>query len=53
MLLIADGLSSRDVGRRLNVSEGTVKVHLHSIYQKVNNRIALAKFAERYRDWME
>jgi two-component system, NarL family, nitrate/nitrite response regulator NarL len=55
MLLVADGLSNRDVGRRLNVSEGTVKVHLHSIYQKVavNNRTALAKFAGLYRDRME
>jgi two-component system, NarL family, nitrate/nitrite response regulator NarL len=54
MLLVADGLSNRDVGRRLNVSEGTVKVHLHSIYQKVavNNRTALAKFAGLYRDRM-
>ncbi len=52
MLLVADGLSNKDVGRRLNVSEGTVKVHLHSIYQKVavNNRTALAKFAGLYRD---
>jgi len=55
MLLVADGLSNKDVGRQLNLSEGTVKVHLHSIYQKVsvNNRTALAKFAVRYRDRME
>ena len=55
MLLVADGLSNRDVGRRLNVSEGTVKVHLHSIYQKVavQNRTALAIFAGLYRDRME
>jgi two-component system nitrate/nitrite response regulator NarL len=55
MLLVADGLSNKDVGRRLNVSEGTVKVHLHSIYQKVavNNRTALAKFAGLYRVRME
>jgi two-component system nitrate/nitrite response regulator NarL len=52
MLLVADGLSNKAVGRRLNVSEGTVKLHLHSIYQKVavNNRTALAKFAGQYRD---
>ena len=54
MLLVADGLSNKDVGQRLKVSEGTVKVHLHSIYQKVavNNRTALAKFAGLYRDRM-
>jgi two-component system nitrate/nitrite response regulator NarL len=55
MLLVADGLSNKEVGRRLNVSEGTVKVHLNSIYQKVavHNRTALAKFAGLYRDRME
>jgi two-component system nitrate/nitrite response regulator NarL len=55
MLLVADGLSNKDVGRRLNVSEGTVKVHLNSIYKKVavTNRTALAKFSGQYRDWTE
>jgi two-component system nitrate/nitrite response regulator NarL len=54
MLLVADGLSNKDVGQRLSVSEGTVKAHLHSIYQKVDvqNRTALAKFAGLYRDRM-
>ena len=34
---------NKDVGRRLNISEGTVKVHLHNIYSKlgVKNRTAL------------
>jgi Bacterial regulatory proteins, luxR family len=33
--------------RRLGVSEGTVKIHLHNIYEKVgvNNRTALAAMA--------
>ena len=54
MLLVVDGLSNKEVARRLNISEGTVKVFLHSIYQKVsvNNRTALAKFASLYRDRM-
>ena len=40
---LAKGLSNKDVGRRLNLSEGTVKVHLHNIYSKlgVKNRTAL------------
>jgi two-component system, NarL family, nitrate/nitrite response regulator NarL len=40
---LAEGLSNKDVGRRLNLSEGTVKVHLHNIYSKltVKNRTAL------------
>jgi two-component system nitrate/nitrite response regulator NarL len=33
--LASGGLSNKDVGRRLNLSEGTVKVHLHNIYQKL------------------
>jgi two-component system nitrate/nitrite response regulator NarL len=43
-LALAEGLSNKNVGRRLNLSEGTVKVHLHNIYQKfrVKNRTALA-----------
>jgi two-component system nitrate/nitrite response regulator NarL len=44
VLALAEGLSNKGVGRRLNLSEGTVKVHLHNIYQKlgVKNRTALA-----------
>ena len=44
---LAEGLSNKDVGRRLNLSEGTVKVHLHNIYSKlgVKNRTALAMLA--------
>ena len=52
VLLVADGLSNKEVGRRLQVSEGTVKIHLHNIYQKlqVNNRTALAALAIAHRD---
>jgi tripartite-type tricarboxylate transporter receptor subunit TctC len=41
--LISLGLSNKEVGRRLNLQEGTVKVHLHNIYSKtgVSNRTAL------------
>jgi two-component system nitrate/nitrite response regulator NarL len=51
-LLVADGLANKEVGRRLEVSEGTVKIHLHNIYQKlhVNNRTTLAALAITYRD---
>ena len=47
VLALAEGLSNKGVGRRLNISEGTVKVHLHNIYQKlgVKNRTALAALA--------
>lgn len=42
--LVAQGLRNRDVAERLGMSEGTVKVYLHGIFQKlgVENRTALA-----------
>jgi DNA-binding NarL/FixJ family response regulator len=52
MLKVAEGWSNKEVGRQLKISEGTVKMHLHSIYQKidVSNRTSLANFATVYRD---
>jgi two-component system nitrate/nitrite response regulator NarL len=52
MLRVADGLSNREVGSQLNIAEGTVKIHLNSIYHKVglSNRTSLANFASAYRD---
>ena len=52
MLRVAEGLSNKEVGRQLKISEGTVKMHLHSIYQKINinNRTSLANFAIAYRE---
>jgi two-component system nitrate/nitrite response regulator NarL len=42
--LIPEGLSNKEIGRQLDLSEGTIKVHLHRIYRKLalNNRTALA-----------
>ena len=34
--LVVSGLRNRDVAARLFVSEGTVKVHLHHIFEKLN-----------------
>jgi two-component system nitrate/nitrite response regulator NarL len=41
--LVCDGLSKKLVADRLGLTEGTVKFHLHTIYQKlgVHSRIAL------------
>jgi DNA-binding NarL/FixJ family response regulator len=33
--LVCDGLSNKMIARKLGVSEGTVKVHLHAIYRKL------------------
>lgn len=42
--LVSTGLSNREVGEQLQISEGTIKVHLHHIFQKlsIRNRTALA-----------
>jgi two-component system nitrate/nitrite response regulator NarL len=41
------GLHNKDIANRLSVSEGTVKVHLHHIYDKVkvDGRLALMVYA--------
>jgi DNA-binding NarL/FixJ family response regulator len=45
--LIAKGLSNSEIGRQLNASEATIKVHLSHIFLKlgVRNRTALAVLA--------
>lgn len=45
--LVAQGLRNRDVGNALGIGEGTVKVYLHTIYQKldIDNRTELALLA--------
>ena len=47
--LAASGLRNREMARRLEISEGTVKMHLHNIYRKLKleNRVALANYARQ------
>lgn len=47
MELAARGLSNKEIARKLKMTEGTAKVHLHHIFQKTgaNNRTALANVA--------
>lgn len=51
--LVSEGLSNKEIGRRLNIADGTIKVHLHHIFQKleISNRTALAALAFSQSDW--
>jgi DNA-binding NarL/FixJ family response regulator len=45
---VAAGLRNIEIGKKLFISEGTVKMHLHNIYQKldVDSRTKLARYAQ-------
>jgi two-component system, NarL family, nitrate/nitrite response regulator NarL len=47
--MVAQGLRNKAIAKRLAISEGTVKVHLHNIYEKlgVDGRLELALCAQR------
>jgi DNA-binding NarL/FixJ family response regulator len=44
MRLAVKGLTNKAIAHELNVTEGTIKLHLHNIYRKlgINSRFALA-----------
>lgn len=44
---ISEGISNKEAARRLNISEGTIKLHLHHIYHKlsIKNRAELVAMA--------
>lgn len=48
VLLISRGLRNKEIAAQLFISEGTVKVHLHNIYEKlgVDGRLALLRYAQ-------
>jgi two-component system, NarL family, nitrate/nitrite response regulator NarL len=52
MFLVADGLTNKEIARRLSLTEGTIKIHLHNIYRKaaVSNRTALAALAHLHKE---
>jgi len=45
--MVANGLGNKEIGKKLFISEGTVKVHLHTIYEKLQlrGRLALSLYA--------
>ncbi len=47
MLLASEGQSNKQIARHLSVAEGTIKTHLHKVYQKtaISNRTSLAALA--------
>jgi DNA-binding NarL/FixJ family response regulator len=46
---IANGRRNKEIAEQLKIAEGTVKVHLHNIYQKlgVDSRLALMLYARQ------
>jgi DNA-binding NarL/FixJ family response regulator len=48
--MVSQGLRNKAIGERLSISEGTVKVHLHNIYRKleIDGRHALATYAREH-----
>src|SRR6266852_4359335 len=52
MRLVSEGLSNKEIERRLNIACGTIKVHLHHVYQKleISNRTVLAALAISHDD---
>ena len=47
--MIVLGLRNSEIGQRLSMSEGTVKSHLHHVYEKlgVNGRMGLLLLAQQ------
>ena len=46
--MVAQGLRNKVIAEKLEIAEGTVKVHLHNIYEKFNvdGRLELVLYAQ-------
>jgi DNA-binding NarL/FixJ family response regulator len=49
--LVAAGLHNKEIGYKLGITEGTVKIHLNRVFKKlaVSNRVELANFARDHK----
>lgn len=47
--MVTEGLRNREIARRIGISEGTVKIHLHNVYEKlgVDGRGALVVYVRK------
>jgi DNA-binding NarL/FixJ family response regulator len=47
--LLAEGLSNKEIGKKLGLSDSTIKCHLRSVYLRlrVRNRVAAAILLQR------
>ena len=45
-LLAAKGLANKAIARELNITEGTIKLHLHKVYQKLGIKGRLTLLVE-------
>jgi two-component system, NarL family, nitrate/nitrite response regulator NarL len=52
LMLAAAALSNKEIGTKLGVVEGTIKLHLHSIYRKlgIGSRVALIELVNECRE---
>jgi RNA polymerase sigma factor (sigma-70 family) len=50
VVMVVEGITNKEIARRIDLTEGTIKIHLHNIYEKLKipNRTALTAFAIAY-----
>ena len=48
--MVAKGLTNKEIASQLCIADGTVKIHLHNIFEKakINRRAELVRFADEY-----
>lgn len=51
LTLIGEGLSNKEIGRRLAISDATVKTHLHRVYLKLNRSGRIKAFRSQAPAW--